>query len=180
MKRACSGYIMFWVCACFDLFLMWRNSLLWPFSWLHQRVLVSFVLIFWYFKLKGLPCVQCEWMISSSNKSSTSFCQGRLKVIHLSGSIFLALCCWVAFPICEESHFVQYTACLGTTARHSDKSQHRETELYLHSASIHFWSCRFGIEFFSLLLPALSFSAVRGYDLRAVYLFCFFGLLQFV
>lgn len=87
--------------------------------------------------------------ISSLTYSSTYFShQGGLKVIHLSGSIFPALCCWVAFPICEESHSVQYTACLGTTARHSDKSQHRETELYLHSASIHVWSRGFGIEFF--------------------------------
>lgn len=79
---------------------------------------------------------------------------------------------WV-FPICEESYSVQYTACPNTTARHSDKSQHRETEVYLHSASIHFWSHGYGIEFFPL--PALSFLLVRGYDLRALsYLPCFF------
>lgn len=73
---------------------------------------------------------------------------------------------WV-FPICEESYSVQYAARPGTTTRHRDKSQHRETQVYLHSTSIHVWSCRFSNWIFFTPLQALSLSLVRGYDVRA-------------
>lgn len=76
-----------------------------------------------------------------------------LKVTHLSASIFPALCCRAEF-----FQYVRGATVLNTPPpapalplRHSDKSQHRETEVYLHSASIHFWSRRFGIEFFFFL-----------------------------
>ena len=80
------------------------------------------------------------------------------------------------FPICGESHSAQYAGWLAPAARPHHKSLRSETELYLHSASIHFWSQGSGIEFCPSPQPpyiptplpsSLSFCPVKCSDLRA-------------
>lgn len=165
--------------SCFICFFYTPSSITFIPSWFYlapQRWLVSNELLFIYFEVQ--MGFLDNYFSGVNDYLSEQIPSPILTKEDWRSSICLALffpvlCCWVAFPICEESHSVQYTACPGTTARHSDKSQHRETELYLHSASIHFWSRRFEIEFFPL--PALPFSSVWGYDLRALrYLPCLF------
>lgn len=96
-----------------------------------------------------------------------------MKVIYLSASIFphtLLLTCFFQYV---RRVIPLNTAPGCTPARHSDKSQHRETQLYLHSASIGFWKHGFGIEFFPLLAHSFLL-LLRGYDLTPLsYQACF-------
>lgn len=156
--------------------------------------------LFFFFKYRWVLCKiiygVCDFFFFKANSFLPSCTAEGLKVTHLSASIFPALCCRAEF-----FQYVRGATVLNTPPpapalplRHSDKSQHRETEVYLHSASIHFWSRRFGIEFFFFpsppflssaslpsLLPAPSSPFERGYDLRGsqISTLCFFFFLLF-